>query len=168
MVQQRSEPRVLIPSCHFTHAVQPAWHAWPGPVSGACRPVRVPLGQSLPSAASAAAALFGGIAGTTGLSDFPWPFVSGLRPQPSLSGPPGDHPHGQPWDLPVLAPGGSAHAQVLRPRGVRRQLALTLTAMLPSAQRHGVGTRTSTFRGSIAPPAYPCQRFACALADTCA
>jgi AcrR family transcriptional regulator len=31
-------------------------------------------------------------------------------------------------------------AQVLRPRGVRRQLALTLTAMLPSAQRHGVGS----------------------------
>jgi hypothetical protein len=46
VVQQRGEPRVLIPSCHFTHAVQAAWHAWPRPVSGACRPVHVPLGQS--------------------------------------------------------------------------------------------------------------------------
>src|SRR6516162_11544368 len=46
VMQQRSEPRVLIPSCYLAHTVQPAWHAWPGSESGACRPVRVPLGQS--------------------------------------------------------------------------------------------------------------------------
>ena len=35
---------------------------------------------------------------------------------------------------------GAFHAQVLRPRGVRRQLAIALPAMWPSAYKHGVGT----------------------------
>src|SRR5262249_13839149 len=47
-----------------------------------------PLVSPLPSIASAAAALFDGFAGSTGLSDFPSSCISGLRPQPSLSGPP--------------------------------------------------------------------------------
>ena len=44
-----------------------------------------PLASPLPSTASAAArpALFGGFAGTTGLSDFPRSCISGLRPWPS-------------------------------------------------------------------------------------
>jgi hypothetical protein len=46
-----------------------------------------------------------------------------LRPWPCLSGPPGDRPNGRAWDLPVLAHGESTHAKVLRPRGVRLQLA---------------------------------------------
>ena len=46
MVQQRREPRVLIPSCHFTHTVQPAWRVMPGTASGTRCAVRVPLGQS--------------------------------------------------------------------------------------------------------------------------
>ena len=41
----------------------------------------------------------------------------------SLSGPPGDHPTGEQWDLPVLALGGSVHAMVLRPRGAGQRLA---------------------------------------------
>jgi hypothetical protein len=45
-----------------------------------------PLVSPLSSTTSAAPALFGGFAGTTGLSDFPP--ISGLRPQPSPSGPP--------------------------------------------------------------------------------
>ena len=47
------------------------------------------------------------------------------RPAPFRAG-------GQSWDLPVLAHGDSAHAWVLRPRGVPRQLALTLPVMWPA------------------------------------
>ena len=50
---------------------------------------------------------------TTRLSDFPRSFISGVRPRPSLSGPPGDQPDGRARDLPVLAHGGSVHAQGL-------------------------------------------------------
>ena len=45
VMQQCSEPCFLVPSCHLSHTVQPAWHALPGTASGACRPGRVPLGQ---------------------------------------------------------------------------------------------------------------------------
>jgi hypothetical protein len=114
----------------------------------ALRPERVslvafPSAGPLPSTASAASpwALFGGFAGTTGPSDFARSFISGLRPRPSLSGPPSHHQWAdESWDLPVLAHGDSAHAQVLRPRGVRRRLAKTPPAMLPSAYRESVGT----------------------------
>ena len=46
VVQQRREPCILVPSCYFTHTIQPTWHAWSGTVSGTCRAVRVPLGQA--------------------------------------------------------------------------------------------------------------------------
>ena len=73
-----------------------------------------PLVSPLPSTLSAATALFDGFAGSTGLSDFPSSYISGLRLLPSLSGPPppivGD---GRGWDLPVLAHEGSVHAEVL-------------------------------------------------------
>src|SRR6266545_7683427 len=41
-----------------------------------------PLASPLPSTASLASgsALFGGFAGTMGLSDFPWPYIIGVRP----------------------------------------------------------------------------------------
>ena len=52
---------------------------------------------------------------------------------------------------------------------IRRQLAMTLAAMLPSAQRHGVGTPDVDISQLNSPAcAYPCQRFACALTDACA
>src|SRR6266851_3397024 len=83
----------------------------PGRVS----PAVFPLARSLssPASATARAALFGGFAGTTERSDCPCPFISGLPPQRSLSGPPGDQPDGQARALPVLAHGGSVHALVL-------------------------------------------------------
>ena len=46
MMQQRREPRFLIPSCYLTHTVQPAWRIVPGTASGMRCAVRVPLGQS--------------------------------------------------------------------------------------------------------------------------
>src|SRR6266511_211491 len=44
VVQQRREPRVLVPSCHFTHTVQRTWRACSGAVSGTRFAGRVPLG----------------------------------------------------------------------------------------------------------------------------
>ena len=51
-------------------------------------------------------------------------------------------------DVPVLAHGGSTHARVLRPRGVRQQLAITRPAILPSAKGNCVGTPN---QGDISP-----------------
>src|SRR6476620_6891833 len=82
-----------------------------------------PGARPLSSTTSATGVLFGGFAGTTGLSDFPRSYISGVPPKRSLSGPPGDQPDGRSWDLPVLAHGDSVHALVLRPRGAYRRLA---------------------------------------------
>ena len=141
-----------------------------------------PSGSPLPSTASAPAEadLFGGFACTMGLSDFPWSCIEGLRPWPSPRGPdprPICHPashkgrgiidrDGRPQDLPVLARGDSVHAQVLRPRGVRWQLAITRPAMLPSANYNDVGTH-GTLISRLDSPActYPCQRFTPGLTD---
>jgi hypothetical protein len=57
---------------------------------------------------------------TTRPSDFPRSFIPGLPPRRSPNGPPNDQLDGRAWDLPVLAHEDSAHAQVLRPRGVHR------------------------------------------------
>ena len=126
----------------------------------ALRPGRVglsvfPLANPLSSTTSATGppALFGGFAGTTGLSDFPRSSISGLWPWPCLSGPPGDQPVGRPRDLPVLAHGGSVHAVVLRPRGALRRLANSVaTGVAFSVQNH-LGAPNAKFRGSIARPA---------------
>jgi hypothetical protein len=58
------------------------------------------------------------------------------------------------------------HAQVLRPRGVPRQLAITLPTMLPSASLNDVGTPKPLISqlNSLA-CTYPCQRFADALTN---
>jgi hypothetical protein len=111
--------------------------------------------------------LFGGFVGTAGLSDFPRSCISGLRPWPSLSGPPRDQRHGRAWDLPVLAHGGSVHAWVLRPRGAFQQLAIALLEVLPSASGDGVGTPNKVI-SRLNSPAYTCtcQRFAPPLRTT--
>ena len=55
-------------------------------------------------------------------------------------------------------------APVLRPRGVRRPLAITRPAMLPSASVNGVGTpKPLISRLNSRACTYPCQRFAHAL-----
>ena len=104
--------------------------------------VAFPLGSPLSSTASATGGpvLFGGLAGTTGLSDFSRSCISGLRPRPSPSGQPADQAGWRARDLAVLAHGNSTHAQVLRPRRVHRRLAKTPPAILPSAGGHCVGT----------------------------
>jgi hypothetical protein len=112
-----------------------------------------PLARPLSSPASAAMALFGGLAGTTGRSDCPCPFIPGVPPRRSLSGPPADQADGQIPALPVLAHEGSAHALVLRPCGVHRRLAKAPPVVLPSTLSTASAPRTSlSFRGSIARP----------------
>jgi recombinase-like zinc beta ribbon protein/recombinase len=44
VMQQRREPRFLVPSRHFTHTLQRTGRAWPGSVSGTRFAGRVPLG----------------------------------------------------------------------------------------------------------------------------
>ena len=130
--------------------------------------VRVPLAGHLPSttSATASAALFAGFAGTTCPSDFPSSCISGVPPQRSLSGPPHDQRDGRAWDLPVLAHKDSVHAQVLRPRGVRRRLAITPPTMWPSACGDGVGTPIDLISRLNSPACtYPYQRFADALTE---
>ena len=53
------------------------------------------------------------------------------------------------------------HAQVLRPRGVRRQLAIARPTMWPSANYNGVGTHEALISRLNSPACtYPCQHFA--------
>src|ERR687894_510049 len=90
----------------------------------------------------------------------------GLTASAFPSRPARDQLGGRPWDLPVLAHGDSAHAQVLRPRGVRCQLAKAPPAMLPSDHFDGVGTPRNVMSRLNSPAcACPCQRFADALTN---
>ena len=58
------------------------------------------------------------------------------------------------------------HAVVLGPREVHCQLAIALTAMLPSAHGDGVGTSVAMISRLYRPACtFPCQRFATALTD---
>jgi hypothetical protein len=108
MVQQRGEPRFLIPSRHLTHTIQPAWRIMPGTASGMRCAGRVPLGRSpfLHHLRSRFHGLVQQLRGTTGPSDFPRSYIPGLPPQRSLSGPPGDQPDGQAAGSPGSRAGG--------------------------------------------------------------
>ena len=46
MVQERGEPHLLVLLCDSAHAIQRAWHAQAGAVSGACCAGRVLLAQA--------------------------------------------------------------------------------------------------------------------------
>jgi len=46
VVQERGEPRILVPLCHSAHTTQFNWRALPGSGSGARFAGRVPLGWS--------------------------------------------------------------------------------------------------------------------------
>src|SRR5512132_3441185 len=75
------------------------WHVLPR--------TALPLAPPLPSIASAAAgaALFGDFIGTMGESDFPWPYIIGLRVRPCRCGPPRtDFPERPARGAPLEAP----------------------------------------------------------------
>ena len=82
MVQERSEPLLPIPSCCFAYPLERAWRVAPTLRLERVTLGRVPLASPLPSTASAAVALalFGGFSDTTEPSDFPRPFIIGVRP----------------------------------------------------------------------------------------
>src|SRR5512143_3438986 len=95
------------------------WHVLPR--------TALPLAPPLPSIASAAAraALFGDFTGTMGESDFPWPYIIGLRVRPCRCGPPRtDFPSGQPEELPAPVQMASTRARGLRPRRAGLGLAM--------------------------------------------
>ena len=129
-----------------------------------CR--RFHLARPLSSIASATGcpALFGDFMGTTGLSDFAWSFIVGVRPWTFRQAHSG-HRHGRPGDFPVLVRGVSVRARGLTAAGSRRVsryrrakwgLAPLLTA---SASRRKVLSRLNTPARTC-----PCQRFDAILA----
>ena len=93
MVQERGEPHRLIGFCCLTYPLEHTEHTFPA-LSPACvLPRRFPLARPRPSIASAdaRASLFGNFAGTMGLSDFPCPFIVGVRLPTSRHGPYATH-----------------------------------------------------------------------------
>ena len=99
-------------------------------------------------------------------SDFPCPCISGVPPQRSLNGPPGDHPDGRTRDLPVLAHEGSVHAGFFDPAGSARGSRNAAGDVAFHSGETVSAPRSRLFRGSIAPPARtPRQRFGGALAS---
>jgi hypothetical protein len=156
-MQERGEPHIPVLPRHPAHAIQPAWRALPAPSPERVALATFPSGDPLPSTTSATptGALFGSFAGTTGPSDFPRSCITGLRPRPFPHDPPNHH-----HKRVTVGPPGSrawrvhAHAQVLRPRGVRRTArenaanGVAFRALEP--RRHPVHL---PFRGSIAQPA---------------
>jgi hypothetical protein len=83
VVKERSELRLPVLPCCFAYTLERTRRAGPALCPGRVLLVRVSLGQALPSTASAdvgGPSLFGGFFGTMGLSDFPWPCITGVRP----------------------------------------------------------------------------------------
>ena len=108
MVQQRGEPRIPCPSAlprahgpaHLTHLAR---HCVRGVFHRPCSPWFAPFPPPPPQPQPCSA-------GSQVLRSDPTardPFIPGLPPRRSLSGPPGDQPGGQVRALPVLAHGGS-------------------------------------------------------------
>src|SRR5512132_1963584 len=137
------------------------WHVLPR--------TALPLAPPLPSIASAAAdaALFGDFTGTMGESDFPWPYIIGLRVRPCRCGPSTTtFPNGQPEELPVPVQVASTRARGLGPRRAGLVLAVAPQLVLPSAYLYSVGTLDGKlFAAPYSARVFPCQRFAGILAD---
>ncbi len=72
-----------------------------------------------------------------------------------------DQLDGRTWDLPVLAQGGSVHARVLRPRGVRLRLAHSAAADVAFDVCDRLGTPDMLISRRNSPACTcPCERFA--------
>ena len=89
MVQERGEPHRPIFPCCLTYPLERTAHASRLCIRSAFCSGRFPLARPLPSIPSAAGrpALFEDFVGTTGLSDFPCPFIIGVRLSTSRCGP---------------------------------------------------------------------------------
>ena len=82
MMEKRGELQLLILRCCLSYPLQRAERVFPARCPGRVLWGRFPLARPLPSIPSVAGcpALFGDFPGTVGLSDFPCPFVIGVRP----------------------------------------------------------------------------------------
>jgi hypothetical protein len=120
----------------------------PAPASGSDDMTHGGIGVTDPGPS----ALFGGFPGPMRVSDFPSPYVIGLRPRTSRCGLGCIAPPRRWRDLPVPVQGVSVHAQGLRPRRVRRLLAIAQPPVLPSALplRRQHPRVIPNFRGSMA------------------
>jgi len=147
VVQQRGEPRILVLCRYFPHTLQRIGRPLPGPVSGGSFAGRVPLGRP-PSlhhlrSPGRSRSLVRRLHRYYAVVRLP----ALVHPRRTAIGVPWTaHPAidrvGERRDLPVLVHGGSVHAMVLRPRGVRQQLAVTLPPVWPSATTTASAPRT--------------------------
>lgn len=83
VVQKRREWQLLVLICCLTYPLQRAERVFPARCPGRVLLGQVPFGQtsSLHPPAAGCPVLFGDFSGTVGLSDFPGPFVIGVRPR---------------------------------------------------------------------------------------
>jgi hypothetical protein len=151
VVQQCREPNSFFPSCSLTYAVQ---------LSQLC------VWRVLPRTALRAA-LFGDFTGTMGESDFPWPFIIGLRVRPSRCGPLRDAVSQRPASGYPGSRAGGFHACERSPDHAgpdgARHVALSRVAF---RFLDSVGTLDHQhFAAQYSARVFPCQRFAGALAD---
>ena len=164
MVQQRGEPCILVPSCYFTHTIQPAR---PGTASGTCFAVRVPLGQPpfLHRLRRRTVALVRRLHRYYGPVRLPPSFISGVPPQRSRAARPaisaaGEHgiPGSRAWRFRTC--NGSPTAR--GPPTARVYGAAADVAFRSFGQRRHPETLISRLNSPAC--TYPCQRFAAALA----
>ena len=100
-------------------------------------------------------------------SDFPWPYIAGVRPPafPTRSTVPSVRE--EPRDIPVPVRGVSVHAEGLRPRWARVGLAITSRPVLSSAASNGVGVpETLISRLNTSPARAPVNASASSLRPT--
>lgn len=143
MVQQRGELFILVPSCYFSHAIEPTLRT----VSPALRPAcvvldLVPLGRA--PLLHSLLHPFGGFVRLLRRYYEPVRLPALVHHRLVAFGLPDAtrmvFSHGQGRDLPVLAQEGSVRAEGLRPRRDGLQLAITLPPMWPSASLNSVGS----------------------------
>ena len=142
MVEQRGEPRPLVPTCCFTHTVQVAQLAGPALSPGRGRLPDVLLGRSpsLHALRRCLLTLVRTLRRYYATVRLPTDVHVGLRAHGLLQPARRIFPDGHRWGLPVLARGVSMHAWGLRLRRVLRILAMAHPPVLPSAMRNDVGT----------------------------
>src|ERR1019366_2958386 len=142
VVEQRGEPRPLVPTCYFAHTEQVARRAGPALRPGRGRLPDVLLGRSpsLPALRWRLSTVVRALRRYYATVRIPTNVHVGLLAQGLLQ--PARHTFhdGRRWGLPVLARGVSMHAWGLRLRAVRRMLAIAHPPVLPSAMRNDVGT----------------------------
>src|ERR1700730_2450630 len=142
MVEERGEPRPLIPTCCFTHTVQVAQLANPtlGPGRGRLPDVLLGRSPSLHALRRCLLTLVRALRGYYSTVRLPIDVHVGRPAQGLLQPARRIFTSGRRWGRRVLARVVSRHAWGLRLRSFRRTLAMAHPPALPSAIRNDVGT----------------------------